>query len=182
MKWSKLKTVAESHLAESLRNKIFYHMTRYGARDSYTMARAWIVYEKKEIVSFSEVLWMGKNQELASKIFAELQMDESIELQNDPHPWWDARRQASELLASEGIFSTEHFIHALYEFVNLSIAESVNNSDPLIRAFAVVDKRIGKRRLNTLINQNESIIVKRMLTARWQAEGLDDFADLYKGV
>jgi hypothetical protein len=173
MKWSKLKAIAECHLAESLSGKLSYFMTRYGDRDSYTMARAWITYNHIEVASFSEVYWMGKHQGLTSRIVAYLQHDESIPPQTDQSLWKDARREAESILVDEGIFSTEQFIHALYSFINLSIAESITNRDALIRVLAVVDKRVGQRRLQQFVAQpDQSIFVQQMLAIRCRAENI----------
>jgi hypothetical protein len=53
MKWSQLKKRITSQLADSVRNRIDFGTTRYA--NSYTMSRAWIRIDKKEILNMSTI-------------------------------------------------------------------------------------------------------------------------------
>ena len=43
------------------------------------------------------------------------------------------------------------FYGAFYEYQNNSIDKSIESSDPLVRLFAIMDKRLGRRRLEKLL-------------------------------
>ena len=43
------------------------------------------------------------------------------------------------------------FYSSFYEYHNTSIEESLNSSNAMVRLFAILDKRVGKRRLKKLI-------------------------------
>lgn len=51
---------------------------------------------------------------------------------------------------NEGVVNVYSFYKAFYFYQNHSINESLTSEDPLIRLFAVLDKRVGKRTLKKL--------------------------------
>jgi hypothetical protein len=79
MKWSKIKELTESFLADSLKGRVQYHITRY-ARNSSTMSRAWITLDGKEIANFSNVEVMAGQSEFSRDQFC----DALIECANSP--------------------------------------------------------------------------------------------------
>ena len=67
MKWSKLKKLTETLLADSIKKRIQYHVTQY-AGDSYTMARGSITLDDNEIANFSTVEWLWQRGDLEREI------------------------------------------------------------------------------------------------------------------
>ena len=47
------------------------------------------------------------------------------------------------------------FYRAFYDYHNSSIDKSLESSDPVVRLFAIIDKRVGKRRLDKLLFEVE---------------------------
>ena len=47
------------------------------------------------------------------------------------------------------------FYDSFYEYKNSSIDKSLESPDPLVRLFAILDKRVGKRRLDKLLLEVE---------------------------
>lgn len=61
----------------------------------------------------------------------------------------------------------------LNSYLNYSIEEALASADELIRALAMFDKRVDKRRLYSLVDEMENapLLVQHFYTIRWQAEG-----------
>lgn len=49
-------------------------------------------------------------------------------------------------------YTDEEFCHALEQYRNQSIQESLSSADPIVRMFAISDRRVGKRTLKKLGN------------------------------
>jgi hypothetical protein len=60
---------------------------------------------------------------------------------------------------------------ALFDFLNLSINDAVKSANPIIRAFAIIDRRFGKRRLAYFDDSQEHPLVKMLYRFRCKAEG-----------
>ncbi len=153
MVWSRLKKTSEALLADSLKGRIEFHLARYGKGVSYFMRRGWITLDKEEIATFSTIQRVRKSYELVGKWYSE-------------DPLVIAR------LDKEGIFSREDFVGVLEEYVQLQVEDAVKSSKPIIRAIAMFDRRLGKRKLSTLsLPEDEHWLVKSFYKIRCQAEG-----------
>jgi len=79
-----------------------------------------------------------------------------------------AHKKAEE----QDIFSQYDFLEAAVRFLNSSIEESLNSDNSIVKALALIDRRVGKRTLNTLkesIN-DESELVRYFYRLRCEAE------------
>jgi hypothetical protein len=67
------------------------------------------------------------------------------------------------------------FYNAFSEFDNQSIEKSLESDDLIVRIFALLDKRVGKRRLLKLkeSTSDKEEIFRTFLNIRLTAEGLD---------
>lgn len=154
MKWSKLKKSAEGLLADSLKGRVKYHLARYGPGVSYIMVRGWITFNRKQIVNCSTVKSIQEHYKLTGQYFSD-------------------DKEASEQLHEQGVFTRDDFVDALEEYVGLKIEEALNSANALIRAFAMFDRRLGKRRLVAMFfTEDECPLVKDFYAIRRQAEGL----------
>ena len=72
-----------------------------------------------------------------------------------------------------GELSRQDAYQACWEFVHeLSIEEALESDDPLIQTLAVLDKRLGKRRLKSLKDEGFHPLSKRVLEVRKLNEGI----------
>ena len=73
-----------------------------------------------------------------------------------------------------GVFDQRCFYHAFAEFDNQSIEASLKSDDLIVRIFAVLDKRIGKRRLASMKETitSEPATFQEFYAIRAKAEGL----------
>ena len=85
-------------------------------------------------------------------------------------------RLAHEETLNDGCFDNGFFYQAFHEFDNQSIEKSLVSENPLVRIFALLDHRLGKRRLLALEESMEQELdwVRAFYVIRMQAEGLMD--------
>lgn len=159
--WSGMrKKLEREYLAESLRGHIQYYATSYRKSHDHE-GRAAIRYDGKEIIK--GCYW---NNWMKAGLFPR---DEK----------WE-RRMAMEnaymddVALKLGVFDQRCFYRAFEEFEHQSIEESLVSNNLIIRIFAILDRRIGKRRLLLMqetIN-DEPEIFQEFFAIRAKAEGL----------
>ena len=133
------KKLEREYLAESLRGHIQYFATTY--RKSHDQeGRAAILLDGKEIMSGGYYKRWSVEHLFPKDEKYEERMREEISFMDDT---------ALRL----GVFDQRCFYCAFNEFDNQSIEESLKSEDLIVRIFAILDRRIGKRRL--LAMQNE---------------------------
>ena len=83
-------------------------------------------------------------------------------------------RLAHEGTLNDGCFDNGFFYEAFHEFDNQSIEKSLVSENPLVRILALLDRRLGKRRLLALEESMEQELdwVRAFYVIRMQAEGL----------
>lgn len=159
--WSGMrKKLEREYLAESLRGHIQYYATSYRKSHDHE-GRAAIRYDGKEIIK--GCYW---NNWMKAGLFPR---DEK----------WE-RRMAMEnaymddVALKLGVFDQRCFYRAFEEFEHQSIEESLVSDNLIIRIFAILDRRIGKRRLLLMqetIN-DEPEMFQEFFAIRAKAEGL----------
>ena len=84
--------------------------------------------------------------------------------------------QAHAFALEQGAFDQKVFYEAFGIFDNQSIEKSLMSENPLVRIFALLDRRLGKRRLLALEDSMEQELdwVRAFYVIRMQAEGLMD--------
>lgn len=154
------KKLEKEYLAESLRGRVQYYATAYSKSDDHE-GRAAIRVDGKEIVKGCYYNWFLKQDEFPKNETYESRIR---------HPFADMDDTALKL----GIFDQKCFYAAFDEFDNQSIEESLKSEDQIVRIFAVLDRRLGKRRLErmkeTIADEEETFRIFYMIRA--QAEGL----------
>lgn len=153
MRWSKIKQDMEALLAESLSGRIAFHATRYHeAHDSE--GRGWMTLDGKEIVNFCTLSAWNREYEIES--------------------FCDSAHHGARLVRrSEGCYTLPEYQNVLREYTKTSIDRALVSDEPLIRALAMLDRRLGKRRLQKLAYVPTSHrLVRQFLELRLEAEGL----------
>lgn len=132
--WSGIRNKLETeYLALSLRGHIQYFATTYSKSPDHE-GRAAIRYNGKEIIKGN--YW---NQYVKAHLFPK---DDTYEQRmHESFPFVD--NTALEL----GVFDQRCFYQAFEEFDNQSIDKSLVSDNLIVRILAVLDRRIGKRRL-----------------------------------
>ncbi len=159
--WSKIRAKLENeYLADSLKGRIRYFATTY--RESHDReGRAAILLDGKEIISgsyyeqYSKAHLLPKDETLYERLHSEFPFTDNTALKY-------------------GQFDQRCFYSAFQEFDNQSIEDSLKSSNLLIRIFAILDRRVGKKTLNkikeTIDSEPDIFII--FFTIRMEAEGL----------
>ena len=69
-------------------------------------------------------------------------------------------------LKAQPEFSKYDFADNAFRFLNLNIKEAVKSDNPILKALAVVEKRIGRRTLNELNKSETHPIIKKLIELR----------------
>ena len=95
----------------------------------------------------------------------------------------EAINQAHAFALEQGTFDQKVFYEAFGIFDNQSIEKSLVSENPLVRIFALLDRRLGKRRLLALEESMERELpwVRAFYVIRMQAEGLMEANNIQEG-
>lgn len=140
MRWSKLKQLIEDRFSEDLKNRLSIISTKYHqSKNEY--GEVILELDKKKIYSASE--WSAYKKTNGNYY------NDKVKYQ------------------SEGISTEYDAPQLLFDSLSMSLEEMLEHHDLLIRAIAVSDKRLGKRRIEKIIFSNESELVQKILQIRF---------------
>lgn len=159
--WSGIRNKLEKeYLAESLRGHIQYYATSYSQSPDHE-GRAAIRLDGKEIISGCYY-----NNWYQAHLFPK---DER----------WERRMTVDFAFMDDtairlGVFDQRCFYRAFDEFDNQNIEKSLSSDDMIVRIFALLDRRVGKRRLLKMKDgmENEAETVRMFFAIRAKAEGI----------
>ena len=157
--WSNLKKHMNDLLCDSLKDKISYFYTSYHeVHNAY--GRATINYCKKEMVAFSWVEMYKQEQEV-SQLYQEGKKVSYGELEKEK--WMP-----------ECKLCDADFINSMTIYLKTDIATSLNSDNYLLRVFAYMDRRVGKRTLIKIKDDVEKLPdwVKQFYRIRCEADGI----------
>ena len=159
--WSGIRNKLQTEcLALSLRGHIQYFASTY-SKSSYYQAKEGIRYNGKEIIKGN--YW---NQYVKAHLFPK---DDTYERRmHESFPFVD--NTALEL----GVFDQRCFYQAFNEFDKQSIDKSLVSDNLIVRIFAILDRRIGKRRLISMKDfmEEEPPVFQEFYAIRIHHEGL----------
>ncbi len=157
--WSSIRHKLETdYLAQALRGHIQYFATSYSRCPDHE-GRASIRLDGQEILSGGYY-----NQWVKAALYP---LDEKYEQRlHSEHPFLD------EVALDLGCFDQRCFYSAFAIFDNQSIEKSLQSDNLLVRIFALLDRRVGKRRLLALKNHmaSEPSIIQLFYAIRINAE------------
>lgn len=169
MQWSQLKKRAEGFICASLQKELEFHSTRYQRAHDHT-GRCWVTVEKREIFQACTVTWEGRYYGLAAQI-RQMNQCQSYTDPQQREGYYRAYTDAETILHKQGIYAQHQFISALEEWTNISLEKALNSENALIRALALIDKRLGKRRLKQLhLSTDEHPLIRLFYELRRNAE------------
>ena len=135
--WSGIRNKLENdYLAESLRGHIQYFATSYSKSPDHE-GRAAIRYDGKEIIK--GCYW---NNWAKAHLFPK---DDTYEKRMSVE-----NAYMDDIALKLGVFDQRCFYRAFDEFDNQSIEKSLISENLLVRIFAILDRRVGKRKLKEM--------------------------------
>lgn len=162
VRWSKIRNKLENeYLADSLKGHIKYFATSYSKCPDHE-GRASILLDGKEIIE-------GSYYEQWSKAHL-LPRDENFKIRVSA---WEFPIM-DDVALQFGQFDQRCFYRAFDEFDNQSIEKSLSSDNAIVKIFALLDRRTGKRRLLSMKENihNEGIVFRTFFSIRANAEGI----------
>ncbi|MCY9662744.1 hypothetical protein P5G65_25535 [Paenibacillus chondroitinus] len=172
MAWSKLKQQLESFLSPALHGRVEYLSTSY----RYLPDKAGLCYiavDKKNVLNMSDTLVKWYQTELEIRNDSDIQIPishdeiEAVRKETKGNVPEDrlkviARSRkisefAKELLLAQSTLSKSNFNVIANKFLSISIEESLESNDILLNILALVDRRVGKKRI---MNMTEKMKLK----------------------
>jgi hypothetical protein len=165
MQWSKLKKQTEALFAPSMKGRVELRSTSY--RKSHDEeGRGYVTIDGEDVWNMDTHSWWAKEH----KAVAEISQREGL------HPA-DVQPLAHKQLAEQGEYGQYAFYAALKIFCRSTVEECLASHDVLVRALAMCDRRLGKRRLVSLDVTDDHPMVQRLYGLRLSAEGLERGAE-----
>lgn len=147
MLWSQLKSRVKDFIRPELKGRIDFHLTSY--RKSHDGAdKVWITIDGQRIFSCKHYPFDFGQREIV---------------------YFDGLnpKQAQALLNKNEIHSPEEFGEAMRIYFDMAIEDALKSSNPFIRAFALVDRRTGRRTIEKIeISDSEHTLVKAFYALR----------------
>jgi hypothetical protein len=167
MKWSKLKQQLEGFLCQSLVGRVEYSATGYRYLPD-KMGRCYITVDKNEILNFGnatgQIRWYQTEQEIKNDPYLQISINqEDIErVKNETGGKVPEDRlvviaktrrisvYSKEMMDAQAVLCKSDFYTAANAFLSTSIDESLESKDILANIFAIIDRRVGKKRLQNM--------------------------------
>ncbi len=171
MQWSKLKKQVESRFAPAVAGRVELRTTNYRKVNDWE-GRGWITLDKNEIYNFCTQKYLFERWKLSKGIQEANRATDFL----DPaqrEGYYRGLDAAEEILDRQGVASQDSFEDALESYLNLTVEEALVSGDFIHRALAVLDRRLGKRRLRNLtLIAEEHQLVRDLLAFRLGVEGI----------
>ncbi len=135
--WSAMRNYLEKEmLCEKLRGRVRYSLTTYPNMDS---------------CGHFEVFIDGQSVKIFSMDYAASRLYKSGQTKDFWKGFWEEKGKPIEQRTE---YDDEDFAEALREYRLMKASDAVQSANPIVRMFAVLDRRIGKR---TLISLKEKL-------------------------
>ena len=170
MVWSKLKQNLESFLCPELVGRVEYRATSYHYLPD-KLGRCYITVDKKEVLNMSDTNALIRCYQTEQEIknnphidipiteedINEVRRDSFNQIPEDRLKVVARNRKistyAKELLEAQAILLRSDFYDAAKRFLTMPIDDCLKSNEILLNIFALVDRRVGKRRLMNLEEQ-----------------------------
>ena len=151
---SRLRSQVRKLIIPALQRRIDFHVTSY--RGSHDEAeKAWITIDGRRVLTCSwyRHQWCGWSRDSKGRLI------------------WDRPSLVPANQEEAEVFLPQHLGHSLRTYLDIPIQDALASADPFIRALNIVDRRIGRRTLQSIaIGDDEPVFVKEFYLLRLTAE------------
>lgn len=161
--WSGMRKYLEKEmLAEPLKGKVRYNCTTYPGMDGCHIFEIFI--DNKLFKQFS---WETVNTYFVEKNYVE--KSRPLTISDYWQGFWDLLDEHPMEMRTE--YTDDEFAEALEKYRNSDIQECIQSSNLLVKMFAILDRRIGRRTLDKLAEdiENEADWIQEIYRFRLQA-------------
>jgi hypothetical protein len=158
MQWSKIRIRLLSLLAPELKGVIDFHLTNY-RRHSDHGHEFWLTVSGKKVFSAS---------------YCNHMIEEFVLSRRTGLPYWDTGpkgKQLDDILTRRESHDAGEVVASLRTYLDLDPQVALTSTDPILKALAVIDRRVGKRTLESLsFTKQEHSLVTGLYRIRMQQE------------
>lgn len=171
MKWSQLKKRIEATFAESVSGRVEVWNTRY--RNSHdSEGEAWITIDKQMVFKMPTYTFFVEEYNEQRRL-QEARGCDDYSKPDQLKNYQQTLREAEQAVHDQGIYNMWEVNGYLFDYLNLSIDKIAHSENGVIRAFGMLDRRFGKRRLLAVEESEQHLLVKMLYRFRCEAEGLE---------
>lgn len=147
MQWSKIRTRIKDFFTPEIAARVDFHLTRYRVHHDQP-SRAWVTIDGEQILDASFFVWLREYPGAVTEAQALYPDEEPAHLCIQiGYEWHTRTERATELLAQRAVHEPSHLYTVLREYPSLAVADALASPNPLVRALAMLDKRVGQRTL-----------------------------------
>lgn len=171
VQWSKAKKRAESLFAPKTTGRVELRTTNYRHVHDWE-GRGWITIDGVEAWNFCTLRYCVERNELEHGLRdANQALDFSEPEQREAY--FSASRDADTILERQGKVSQYYFEEAVESYPTLTVEQALASENLVHRALAMVDRRLGQRRLRILeLRTDEHPLVVGLYRFRCEVEGI----------
>ena len=161
MQWSVARSRFEALQARAVAGHVRLHATRY--KDAHDFeGRGWITWDGEQIASFESIPYLVRTYKLGQELYEIGQTYD--EVQDQVHATAESRGAISP---------SGNSTDAVEAYPSLAVDDAMAAPDAITRGLAMLDRRLGKRRLAELVlSRDEPGFVGRLHALRCAAEGI----------
>jgi len=171
MPWRQLTASLRERLAPTLQGRVALHQARY----RYTreeVGRVWLTVDGREVIQFDTSTYIRRRAEMSAALRAGTGPGGTEPVPGTPE-YRAADVAAVAQLREAGLYDDYNALADLEAYLSLAIDDALTAPSPLLRGLAVVDRRVGKRRLCAMAPlAGEHPLVRELFALRCAAEGL----------
>lgn len=153
MKWSKLKSLIHERFTDSLRARVSINCTAYG---NCGCGHAWITLDGEIVANFcTRAYWNLKQYDSSNNNYINRDATDK------------GKKRYQKQFVEYGELSRQQVFKSCWDFIHkLSIDEALASENPLIQGLAIIDKRVGKRRLKKIDDKKLQPLSKMLFLER----------------
>ena len=168
MKWRQLKKLIQATFADSVRGRVEVWNTRYRkAHDD--AAEAWMTIDRERVASFGEYTYFVESYREEQRLEEQDRCTDCRDPEQAEN-YYQAVEDAERTVKDRGIFPPWEFNGSLFDYLSMSIDDILSSDNPIVRAFGMLDRRFGKRRLREYDVSGEDPLVRTLYHFRCEAE------------
>ena len=170
-RWSKSKKRIEDFVCEELKDRVKFHATVY--RQTHDQrGKVWIELDKKIIFEANTLEWEIECYTLSSEI-RKINNCENYKDKSQAKGYYQAYNDADDILIQKHKMDEFQFYKTMTKYINSPFKDSLVSKDQLTRILCLLDKRLGKRRLqNFIIYKDDTEGLKILFNIRCKMAGI----------
>jgi hypothetical protein len=151
MQWSKIRTRLLALFASNVKGRVDFHLTKY-RKFGDTAHELWVTIDKKRVFSASYCTNM---------------VEEAVLRLNT---WGDSAKaeRARDILERREVHDPADVVSSIRTFLDLDPQIALTSTDPVLKALAILDRRIGMRTLKGIkIGDDEHSLIRTFYALRF---------------